>query len=58
MNPADIQKTLAPVVGAEIARSLARVAREHKDGAAFSVSVPSFVLVALAEKLVELVNGR
>lgn len=58
MNPRDIEKNLTPVVGADIARSLARIAQFHKEGAATSVSVPSWVLVKIGETMVELVRGK
>lgn len=58
MNPLEMQKALTPLVGEEIAAALARVATEHKNVGAFSVSVPSGALVVLGEKLAELGKGN
>jgi hypothetical protein len=46
------------LVGEEIASALARTATDHKNAGAFNVSVPSWVLVALGEKLAELTTAR
>lgn len=48
-----MKRLLVPLVGEEVASSLARIATVHKDIGAFSVSVPSGVLVLLGEKLAE-----
>ncbi len=54
MNPLEIRRVLAPVVGDEVARALAEVARVHKNGTAFRLTCESSHLVILAEKLAEL----
>ena len=51
MNPLELQQKLAPLLGDEIARALAVVATDHKQGAEFKVSVRSGLLVMLAEAL-------
>jgi hypothetical protein len=58
MNPLEMRKALAPLVGDEIASALARVAEQHKDIGAFSVSVPSHALVTIGEKFAELAGAR
>lgn len=57
MNPLEMQKALVPVVGEEIAAALMRTATAHKNSGAFSVSVPSGVMVVLGEKLAELAGS-
>lgn len=54
MNPAEIQAKLTPIFGADIAAAFARIATVHKEQAGGSVSVPSWVLVTVAERVVEL----
>lgn len=51
MNPIELQKLLAPILGEEVARALAVIAQDHKQGAEFKVSVRSGVLVQMAEAL-------
>lgn len=58
MNPTEMEKRLGPVLGPEIAKALADVARFHKTGASTSVSVPTWVMVVLGEKLAELARGK
>jgi hypothetical protein len=53
MNPLELQSKLAPLLGDDVARALARVADAHKTGADFPVTVRSGLLVQLAEKLAE-----
>ncbi len=56
MNPLEMQRILSPLVGAEIAAALAKVATEHKNIGAFTVSVPSDALVQIAERFAEEVS--
>lgn len=58
MNPLDMKRLLVPLVGEEVASALTRTATAHKDTGAFSVSVPSGVLVLLGEKLAELAGRK
>jgi hypothetical protein len=51
MNPITTQRAIAPVVGERIASFLCSVARTHKTGVGFTVAVPSYVLVRVAEGL-------
>jgi hypothetical protein len=53
-----MKRLLVPLVGEEVASALARTATAHKDTGAFSVSVPSGVLVLLGEKLAELAGRK
>lgn len=57
MNPLEMKKALAPLVGDEIASALARVALEHKNIGAFSVSIPSSALVQIGEAFAELTGA-
>lgn len=57
MNPVEIEVALMPVLGADIAKALARVVEFHKAQAGCTVSVPSWVLVRIGEKMTELVRG-
>ena len=53
MNPLELRKALIPLLGEEAARALAAIATEHKVGAGFNVTVPSWMLVRMAELLAE-----
>ena len=58
MNPVEIEVALRPVLGEDIARHLARHAEFHKTQGACTISVPSWVLVKIAEKFVETIKGE
>lgn len=58
MNPLEIKRALAPIVGDEIASALARVAADHKNIGSFSVSIPSGALVQIAEAFVQQVSPQ
>lgn len=58
MNPVEMESLVRPVVGPDIASALARAARVHKNTGGVSISVPSWVLVVLGEKLAELAKAR
>jgi hypothetical protein len=58
MNPLEMKRILTPIVGDEIAAALARVAQMHKINGGFSVSVPSWALVVLGERVAEALTGR
>jgi hypothetical protein len=51
MNPLEMERKLVPLLGAEWARALRAIATQHKEGAEVKVSVPSGVLVRMAEIL-------
>lgn len=58
MIPAAMKIKLTPVLGEDIARSLCAICETHKAGVGGSVSVPSWVLVVIAEKFVEALEAR
>lgn len=58
MMPALVNKRLAPVLGEEIARCLAAVCETHKAGCGGNVSIPSWVLVKIAESFVETLEAK
>lgn len=58
MIPAAMKGKLTSVLGEDIARSLVAIAETHKAGVGGSVSVPSWVLVKIAETIVDLIEGK
>jgi hypothetical protein len=58
VNPAAYRPFLIPVVGGDVAETLIQLAHKHKASVARSVTLPSFVIVALMDEIVRLRDGE